>query len=119
MTEAARHPVSLGDVLAGVTVAMILIPQALAYADIAGLPPINGLYAAAVAPFVAAFFASSPYLQTGPVAMTSSGAPRSAVVCHGSSPLAAHHSPLTRTDGLRVVLANIVPRLTSTTTTSS
>ncbi len=60
-----------GDVLAGATVSLVLVPQALAYADIAGMPPIHGLYAAAAAPIAAAFFASSPYLQTGPVAMTS------------------------------------------------
>ena len=52
------------------SVALILIPQALAYADLAGLPPVYGLFAAALPPIVAALFASSPYLQTGPVAMT-------------------------------------------------
>ncbi len=61
---------SVRDVVAGVSVALILIPQALAYAEIAGMPEVHGLYAAALPPLVAAFFASSPYLQTGPVAMT-------------------------------------------------
>ncbi len=61
---------SARDVVAGVSVAVILIPQALAYAEIAGMPEVHGLYAAALPPLVAAFFASSPYLQTGPVAMT-------------------------------------------------
>ncbi len=61
---------SARDVVAGVSVALILIPQALAYAEIAGMPEVHGLYAAALPPLVAAFFASSPYLQTGPVAMT-------------------------------------------------
>jgi SulP family sulfate permease len=60
----------VGDVLAGLSVAFILIPQSLAYAEIAGVPPYVGLYAAALPPLAAAFFASSPYLQTGPVAMT-------------------------------------------------
>jgi SulP family sulfate permease len=59
------------DVLAGVTVALVLVPQALAYAGVAGMPPVVGLYAAALPPLAAAFFASSPYLQTGPVALTS------------------------------------------------
>src|SRR5918996_1283905 len=59
------------DVLAGTTVALVLIPQALAYAGVAGMPPISGLYAAALPPLAAALFASSPYLQTGPVALTS------------------------------------------------
>lgn len=59
-----------GDLIAGLSVAIILIPQALAYAEIAGLPAYIGLYAAALPPLAAAFFASSRYLQTGPVAMT-------------------------------------------------
>lgn len=61
---------SLRDVVAGVSVAFILVPQALAYADLAGLPPYIGLFAGAVPPIVAAVFASSRYLQTGPTAMT-------------------------------------------------
>jgi len=59
-----------GDVIAGISVALVLIPQSLAYAELAGLPAYYGLYAAALPPLVAAFFASSRYLQTGPVAMT-------------------------------------------------
>ena len=59
------------DVVAGISVALILIPQSLAYAEIAGMPPYVGLFAAALPPLFAAPFASSPYLQTGPVAMTS------------------------------------------------
>ncbi len=56
--------------VAGLSVALVLIPQALAYAELAGLPRYMGLFAGAVAPIAAAFFASSPYLQTGPVALT-------------------------------------------------
>lgn len=59
-----------GDLIAGISVALVLIPQALAYAELAGLPAYYGLYAAALPPVAAAFFASSRYLQTGPVAMT-------------------------------------------------
>ena len=61
----------LGDLLAGVSVAFVLIPQSLAYAELAGVPAPLGLYAAALPPIVAAFFASSPFLQTGPTALTS------------------------------------------------
>ena len=61
----------LGDFVAGLGVAVILIPQSLAYAEIAGLPPIYGLFASALPPLAASLVASSPYLQTGPVAMTS------------------------------------------------
>lgn len=60
-----------GDVVAGVTVAVVLVPQSLAYAELAGLPPVHGLYTAAAAPIAAALIGSSPYLQTGPVAVTS------------------------------------------------
>lgn len=61
----------LGDLVAGISVALVLIPQSLAYAEIAGVPAYVGLSAAALPPLVAAYFASSPYLQTGPVALTS------------------------------------------------
>jgi SulP family sulfate permease len=59
-----------GDIIAGISVALVLIPQSLAYAELAGLPAYYGLYGAALPPVAAAFFASSRYLQTGPVAMT-------------------------------------------------
>ncbi|MGH9037992.1 MAG: SulP family inorganic anion transporter, partial [Acidimicrobiia bacterium] len=65
-----RRP-AVGDVVAGLTVALLLVPQSLAYAELAGLPAERGLYAAAAATLAAAAFASSPYLQTGPVALTS------------------------------------------------
>lgn len=58
------------DAVAGVSVAMVGIPQSLAYAELAGMPPVAGLYAGALPPVLAALFASSPYLQTGPVAIT-------------------------------------------------
>ncbi|MDA0329897.1 MAG: SulP family inorganic anion transporter [Gemmatimonadetes bacterium] len=61
---------SLPDVLAGLSVALVLIPQSMAYAELAGLPPHHGLYAATLPLIAAAFLASSPYLSTGPVALT-------------------------------------------------
>lgn len=60
-----------GDLVAGATVALVLIPQALAYARLAGLPPQVGLYAALVPTVVAALFGSCGQLSTGPVALTS------------------------------------------------
>jgi SulP family sulfate permease len=60
-----------GDLTAGLTTAVMLIPQAMAYAMIAGLPPIVGLYAAIAPPIVYAVFGSSPKLAVGPVAMDS------------------------------------------------
>jgi SulP family sulfate permease len=50
---------------------LVLIPQSMAYAELAGLPPHHGLFAAGLPPLVAAVFASSPFLQTGPTALTS------------------------------------------------
>lgn len=68
-----HYPRSLlsGDLNAGVTVGVMLIPQGLAYALIAGLPPIYGLYAALIPIFVYAFFGTSGSLAVGPVAMVS------------------------------------------------
>ncbi len=60
-----------GDLVGGISVAMLLVPQSIAYAALAGMPPVHGLYAAAVAPVLAALVGSSPYLQTGPTALTS------------------------------------------------
>jgi len=59
------------DFLAGFSVALVILPQSLAYAQLAGLPPRYGLFAAALPLIVFSMFASSPYLQTGPVALTS------------------------------------------------
>lgn len=59
------------DVIAGITIATVLIPQSMAYAMLAGLEPMYGLYAAFIPVSIAAFFGSSRYLSTGPVAMVS------------------------------------------------
>ncbi len=59
------------DVFAGITVALIVIPQSLAYAQLAGLPAYYGLYASLLPSIVGILFGSSAQLSTGPVAMTS------------------------------------------------
>ena len=59
------------DTIAGVTVAMVLIPQSMAYAQLAGLPAYFGLYAAFLPVIVGALWGSSQQLSTGPVAMVS------------------------------------------------
>jgi SulP family sulfate permease len=59
------------DAMAGLTVAMVLIPQSMAYAQLAGLPPYYGLYAAFLPVIVGALWGSSRQLSTGPVAMVS------------------------------------------------
>lgn len=60
-----------GDLSAGLTVGVMLIPQGMAYAMIAGLPPINGLYASTLPLVLYALFGTSRQLAVGPVAMVS------------------------------------------------
>ncbi|MFL6715463.1 MAG: SulP family inorganic anion transporter [Burkholderiaceae bacterium] len=59
------------DVWAGITVGLVLVPQALAYATLAGMPPHTGLYAALLPSIVGMLWGSSPLLAVGPVALTS------------------------------------------------
>jgi len=59
------------DIIAGVTVGVMVIPQGMSYAAIAGLPYIYGLYSACVPTFMYAFFGQSRQLAVGPVAMVS------------------------------------------------
>ncbi|MGV0950885.1 MAG: SulP family inorganic anion transporter [Azonexus sp.] len=59
------------DLMAGITVALVLIPQSMAYAQLAGLPAYYGLYAAFLPVAVASLWGSSHQLGTGPVAVVS------------------------------------------------
>jgi sulfate permease, SulP family len=59
------------DFISGLTVALVLIPQSMAYAQLADLPAYYGLYAAFLPPLIAAIFGSSHQLATGPVAIVS------------------------------------------------
>jgi len=59
------------DVIAGITVALVLVPQSMAYAQLAGLPVYHGLYASFLPGIIAALFGSSRQLATGPVAVVS------------------------------------------------
>jgi SulP family sulfate permease len=59
------------DAISGLTVALVLIPQSMAYAQLAGLPPYFGLYASFMPPMIASLFGSSRQLATGPVAVVS------------------------------------------------
>ncbi|SDY84409.1 MULTISPECIES: SulP family inorganic anion transporter [Rhodonellum] len=60
-----------GDLSAGLTVGIMLIPQGMAYAMLAGLEPIHGLYAVTVPLILYAIFGTSRQLAVGPVAMVS------------------------------------------------
>jgi len=59
------------DVIAGLTVGIMVIPQSMSYANIAGLPYIYGMYSACLPTFVYAIFGQSKQLAVGPVAMVS------------------------------------------------
>jgi len=64
-----RLPQVRTDLLAGLTVALVLIPQSMAYAQLAGMPSYYGLYAAFLPVMVGALWGSSRQLSTGPVAI--------------------------------------------------
>jgi SulP family sulfate permease len=65
-----RDPATLrADITAGIAVALVLIPQSMAYAAMAGLPPIHGLYAGLLPMVMAALFGSSRLLVSGPAAV--------------------------------------------------
>ena len=59
------------DLMAGVTVALVLVPQSMAYAQLAGLPVVYGLYASFIPVIIASMWGSSSQLHTGTVAMLS------------------------------------------------
>lgn len=61
----------VADLLAGLAVALLAVPQSLAYAQLAGVPAYYGLYAAFIPSIVGVLFGSSALLSTGPVALTS------------------------------------------------
>ncbi len=58
-----------GDLVAGLTVGVMLVPQGIAYAVIAGVPPVYGLYASLVPPLVYALLGTSRQLAVGPIAI--------------------------------------------------
>ncbi len=68
---AYQRPWLAGDLTAGMVVTVMLIPQSLAYAMLAGLPPAVGLYASVLPLFAYALFGSSMALAVGPVAVAS------------------------------------------------
>lgn len=58
------------ELLAGLTVGLMVIPQGVAYAVLAGMPPVTGIYASILPAIVAALFSASPRLAVGPTALT-------------------------------------------------
>lgn len=90
----------VSDLAAGATVGVMLVPQGMAYALIAGLPPVYGLYAALIPLAVYALFGSSRQLAVGPVAMVA------LLVADGVAPLAG--GDVERYAALALLLAGLV-----------
>ena len=99
-----------GDMLAGMTVWAVLVPEALAYASIAGVSPVVGLYAAQGALLLYAAFGSSRHLVVGPMSATAalSAAAVAEVATQGSADFAAHTVALALTTGLLALGAGLL-----------
>src|SRR4051794_41021982 len=98
------------DLVAGLTVWAVLVPEALAYATIAGVSPVVGLYAAPGALILYAALGSSRYLVPGPMAATA--ALSAATVAHlvpvGDNRFAAFTAGLALTTGLAALVAGVL-----------
>jgi high affinity sulfate transporter 1 len=98
-----------GDVIAGLTVWAVLVPEALAYASIAGVSPVVGLYAAPGALLLYAVFGSSRHLVVGP--MSATAALSAAAVADVATAGAPEFTTLTVALALTVVIAGIAAGL--------
>src|SRR4051794_18789763 len=98
------------DLVAGLTVWAVLVPEALAYATIAGVSPVVGLYAAPGALILYAALGSSRYLVTGPMAATAalSAATVADLVPVGDNHFAAFTAGLALTTGLAALAAGLL-----------
>ena len=105
-----QRPWLRGDVIAGLTVWAVLVPEALAYASIAGVSPVVGLYAAPGALLLYAAFGSSRHLVTGPMSATAalSAATVGAYATAGSATFVAMTAGLAITTGLLGVIAGLL-----------
>ncbi len=98
-----------GDVIAGLTVWAVLVPEALAYASIAGVSPVVGLYAAPGALILYAAFGSSKHLVVGPMAATAalSAAAVGTVAAGNNGRFAALTATLAITTGILALAAGL------------
>ena len=98
-----------GDLVAGLTVWAVLVPEALAYASIAGVSPVVGLYAAPGALLFYAAFGSSRHLVTGPMSATAalSAATVATYVTAGSSQYVTMTAALAITAGVIALIAGV------------
>lgn len=93
-----RRAMLPGDISAGVVVAMMMIPQGMAYALVAGLPPVAGIYASIVPPVLYALFGTSSTQSVGPMAIVS------LMTASALAPLAAAGTPLYTTLAAQLAL---------------
>ncbi|QOL49195.1 SulP family inorganic anion transporter [Massilia litorea] len=93
-----RRAMLPGDISAGIVVAMMMIPQGMAYALVAGLPPVVGIYASIVPPALYALFGTSSTQSVGPMAIIS------LMTASSLAPLAAAGSPLYTTLAAQLAL---------------
>jgi high affinity sulfate transporter 1 len=105
-----ERPWLRGDLIAGLTVWAVLVPEALAYASIAGVSPVVGLYAAPGALILYAALGSSRQLVTGPMAATAalSAATVAELVPLGSDRFVAMTAALAITTGIAALLAGVL-----------
>ena len=98
------------DLIAGLTVWAVLVPEALAYATIAGAPPVVGLYAAPGALILYAVFGSSRHLVVGPMSATAalSAAAVAQFATPGSSAFVTLTAALAVTAGMIGVIAGLL-----------
>src|SRR5580698_2824479 len=99
-----------GDLIAGLTVWAVLVPEALAYTSIAGVSPVVGLYAAPGALILYAALGSSRQLIAGPMSATAalSAATVAALVPVGSDRFTAMTAALAITTGVAALLAGVL-----------
>jgi sulfate permease, SulP family len=99
-----------GDAVAGLTVWAVLVPEALAYASIAGVSPVVGLYAAPAALLLYAAFGSSRHLVTGPMSATAalSAAAVAQLATQGSDQFVQLTVALAITTGVAAVLVGLL-----------
>jgi SulP family sulfate permease len=99
-----------GDAVAGLTVWAVLVPEALAYASIAGVSPVVGLYAAPAALLLYAAFGSSRHLVTGPMSATAalSAAAVANIATQGGDRYVRLTVALAITTGIAAVVAGLL-----------
>src|ERR1700753_3259913 len=99
-----------GDVIAGLTVWAVLVPEALAYASIAGVSPVVGLYAAPGALLLYAAFGSSRHLVVGPMSATAalSAGTIAGYATAGSGQFVAMTAALAISAGMAALIAGLL-----------